>query len=88
PPPLSREGNKGGGLPNNLQTPSFAKEKLLAAQGYQLIAGVDEVGRGALAGPVVAAAVILPNKLKARCLAGVKDSKQLSPARRESLVQH
>lgn len=75
-------------MPNNLQTPSFAEEKKLAAQGYQLIAGVDEVGRGALAGPVVAAAVILPNKLKARRLAGVKDSKQLSPARRESLVQH
>ncbi len=48
-----------------------------------LIAGVDEAGRGPLAGPVVAAAVILDPH---RCIAGLKDSKQLSPARRESLA--
>ena len=40
--------------------PSFAEEKILEAQGYRLIAGIDEAGRGSLAGPVVAAAVILP----------------------------
>ena len=72
---------------NNLQIPSFAEEELLEAQGYQLIAGVDEVGRGALAGPVVAAAVILPSKLSAHWLDGVKESKQLTPARRELLSQ-
>jgi ribonuclease HII len=65
--------------------PSFAEEELLEAQGYQLIAGIDEAGRGALAGPVVAAAVILPHQVDAPWLAEVKDSKQLTPARREFL---
>ena len=65
--------------------PSFTEEELLEAQGYRLIAGIDEAGRGALAGPVVAAAVILPRQVNAPWLAEVKDSKQLSPARRELL---
>jgi ribonuclease HII len=65
--------------------PSFIEEELLEAQGYQLIAGIDEAGRGALAGPVVAAAVILPRQVDAPWLAEVKDSKQLTPAKRELL---
>ena len=68
--------------------PSFIEEELLAAQGYQLIAGVDEAGRGALAGPVVAAAVILPRGLDAPWLVGVKDSKQLTPAQRGLFFHH
>ena len=53
----------------------------------RLIAGVDEVGRGALFGVVVAAAVILPKTLPIECENwGVKDSKKLSPQRRERLV--
>ena len=68
--------------------PTFAQEKLLEAQGYRLIAGVDEVGRGALAGPVVAAAVILPCHIDAPWLNQVRDSKQLSPARRQLLFNH
>jgi ribonuclease HII len=53
-----------------------------------LVAGVDEVGRGALFGPVVAAAVILPaSALPQLALAGVKDSKQLSPLQRARLAQ-
>jgi ribonuclease HII len=68
--------------------PSFIEEELLGAQGYQLIAGIDEVGRGALAGPVVAAAVILPNRLDVPWVDGVKDSKQLAPAKRELLFHH
>ncbi len=68
--------------------PSFIEEEQMVAQGYRLIAGVDEVGRGALAGPVVAAAVILPNSADAAQLAGVRDSKQLSPAKREILFPH
>jgi len=75
-------------LINNLQMPSFAEEKMLKAQGYQHIAGIDEVGRGSLAGPVVAAAVILPGHIDTPWLNQVKDSKQLSPARRESLFHH
>ena len=73
---------------NNHQRPSLAEEKSLAAQGYRLIAGVDEVGRGALAGPVVAAALILPTKLKARWVPQVRDSKQLSPISRERLFPY
>ena len=57
-------------------------EGMYRRRGYRQIAGVDEVGRGPLAGPVVAAAVILPEKgIPARLL----DSKQLSPRRREEL---
>jgi len=79
---------KGVTLISNLQKPSFVEEDLLEAQGYQLIAGIDEVGRGTLAGPVVAAAVILPCHIDAPWLNQVKDSKQLSPARREFLFHH
>jgi len=49
---------------------------------------VDEVGRGALAGPVVAAAVILPGNIKAHWLERVRDSKLLSPATRELLFDY
>ena len=58
-------------------------EGLLRDQGFHLVAGTDEVGRGCLAGPVVAAAVILP----AGCyISGLDDSKKLSPEQRESLI--
>ena len=67
------------------QAPSFVVERSLRAEGYRLIAGVDEVGRGALMGPVVAAAVILPHNFKARWKSRVRDSKQLSPVIREHL---
>jgi ribonuclease HII len=55
---------------------------------YKQIAGLDEAGRGALAGPVAVGAVILPNAptLLSRTLAGVRDSKQMTPAERESLA--
>ncbi|MCI5897339.1 MAG: ribonuclease HII [Candidatus Aphodousia sp.] len=56
---------------------------LFCASDYQLVAGVDEAGRGALAGPVVAAAVILDPK---RPIEGLADSKQLSEAKREALA--
>lgn len=54
-------------------------EKILAEKGFQYIAGVDEVGRGCLAGPVLAAAVILPFPCT---IVGINDSKKLSPAKR------
>ncbi len=72
----------------NHQSPSFAEEKKLEAQGYRLIAGIDEVGCGALIGPVVAAAVILPSRLDTPWLNQVKDSKQLTSERRELLSYH
>lgn len=55
-------------------------EQRLRNQGYTLIAGIDEVGRGPLAGPVVAAAVILPEEFK---LLGIDDSKKLTFRQRE-----
>ena len=73
---------------NTRQKPSFAEERDLNARGYRFIAGVDEVGRGALMGPVVAAAVILPVNLKGRWRSKVRDSKQLSPPVRESLYKY
>ncbi len=73
---------------NNSRPPSLTEERLLEAEGYRYIAGIDEVGRGALAGPVVAAAVILPLKMKHRWSSQVRDSKQLTPARREILFHH
>lgn len=65
--------------------PSFKLEKNLARQGYFLVAGVDEAGRGPWAGPIVAAAVILDFK-KFR-LPGVRDSKLLSEKRRDYLAE-
>ena len=62
----------------------FRYEKKLRAIGVAHIAGIDEAGRGALAGPVVAAAVILPEKFRHRKL---KDSKQLAPELREEIYQ-
>jgi len=59
-------------------------EQIAYAEGYQAIAGIDEVGRGPLAGPVVACAVVLPNE---SYLLGVNDSKQLSADKREELFQ-
>jgi ribonuclease HII len=62
-----------------------APEQALRYHGYTVIAGVDEVGRGALFGPVVAAAVILPHKTKTLARMGLKDSKQLTREDRERL---
>jgi len=65
-------------------SPDFAFEQELWTHGTLRIAGVDEAGRGALAGPVCAAAVVLPADLHlTRVLKGVNDSKQLSAAQRE-----
>nr|WP_240540002.1 ribonuclease HII [Salinarimonas soli] len=61
----------------------FALERSLLAGGHRLIAGLDEVGRGPLAGPVVAAAVVLD---PARIPEGLADSKALSANRRERIA--
>ncbi|MEA3334617.1 MAG: ribonuclease HII [Chloroflexota bacterium] len=66
--------------------PTLDWERRLWAEGFRRVAGLDEAGRGALAGPVVAAAVILPCDPKvARRLDGVADSKTLTALRRERL---
>ena len=62
----------------------LAYEKELYAQGIDLIAGVDEVGRGPLAGPVVAAAVILPKACK---IPGLNDSKKIPKAKHKEIYE-
>ncbi|OGY43031.1 MAG: ribonuclease HII [Candidatus Buchananbacteria bacterium RIFCSPHIGHO2_01_FULL_39_14] len=64
--------------------PHFLKEKKLRRQGYKLIAGLDEAGKGAWAGPIVAAAVILDPKIKIK---GIKDSKLLRAPERQKLFE-
>jgi ribonuclease HII len=66
-----------------MSLPDFTRETDLHAQGFACIAGVDEVGRGPLAGPVTAAAVILD---PLRIPAGLNDSKKLTAARRAALA--
>ena len=66
------------------QPPSLDYEDKLKLQGYELIAGIDEAGRGALAGPVVAGAIILPRS-HFPWFELVRDSKELTARERESL---
>lgn len=63
--------------------PSFVHEEKILSRGHKLLAGVDEAGRGPLAGPVVAAAVILPRVVFAK----LDDSKKLSKVGRERLFE-
>lgn len=64
--------------------PTFRFEQGLMRDGYRLVAGIDEVGRGPLAGPVVASAVVLdPDNIPD----GLNDSKQLTAERREALYE-
>ena len=62
----------------------WAFEKKAAADGYRHVAGIDEAGRGPLAGPVVSAAVILPESFVE---GDVKDSKKLTPKKRDALYE-
>jgi ribonuclease HII len=72
--------------------PTLAVERSLWRDGVGLVAGVDEVGRGPLAGPVAAGAVVLPPGVRIagrfRWLSRVRDSKQLTPGAREELARH
>lgn len=65
--------------------PCFREESALLRKGYKIIAGLDEAGRGPLAGPVIAVAVIINPKFK--FFKGVKDSKQLSAKKREEIYE-
>ena len=67
------------------QPPNSDEENKLKLQGYRLIAGIDEAGRGSLAGPVVAGAVILPYSRYLSWLGLVRDSKELTAKKRQSL---
>jgi len=69
---------------------NLVKEKKLLARGYRFIAGVDEVGRGAWAGPIVAAAVVVDKKFfnqPPSWLKQIKDSKLLSPQQRTAIFE-
>jgi ribonuclease HII len=71
----------------SLLRPDLREEMVLYRQGYRLVAGLDEAGRGSWAGPVVAGAVVLPlgSDGLEQALDGVRDSKTLSPSERERL---
>ena len=62
--------------------PDFSCENEARSKGYKLVCGVDEAGRGPLAGPVCAAAVILPDNCE---IEGLNDSKKISEKKREAL---
>lgn len=62
--------------------PTYELERKYRAEGYALVCGVDEAGRGPLSGPVYAAACILPDGLE---IPGLNDSKKLSPKKRDAL---
>src|SRR5881296_4182336 len=86
-PGMSREksGKDPAKLPNGViavALPSFRRERMLIKRGVWPVAGCDEAGRGPLAGPVVAAAVVLDPKRVPR---GLDDSKKLDPQTREKL---
>src|SRR2546429_9305904 len=88
-PGMSREksGKDPAKLPNGViavALPSFRRERALIKRGVWPVAGCDEAGRGPLAGPVVAAAVVLDPK---RIPKGIDDSKRLTPERREELFE-
>jgi len=72
-------------LHNTIPGLKLTEEKLCTEKGYHLVAGIDEVGRGCLAGPVVAAAVIMPLDKHPAWYKQVRDSKLLSPEQREYL---
>lgn len=63
-----------------MDSPTYRHENRLYAEGHRIVAGADEAGRGAWAGPIVAAAVILPRNVR---LTDIRESKQLTPKARE-----
>lgn len=71
------------GKPHVVSLPGFDAELRAGARGFTCVAGVDEAGRGPLAGPVVAGAVVIAAKVELPD--GLNDSKKLTPARREKL---
>ena len=68
--------------------PSYQEELSLINQGFHIIAGLDEAGRGPLAGPVVAGVAILPHNHKGEWVRLIRDSKQLTRKQREDALSH
>jgi len=67
--------------------PPLKEEKKLWQKGYKYVIGVDEAGRGALAGPVVVAAVLIKPKIKFKNKIEIRDSKKMSARKREEVFQ-
>lgn len=68
-------------------SPDFSFESSLWKNGCHYVAGIDEAGRGALAGPVVAAVVIFPADTSLKILDGVRDSKEMTPSMRDQWAE-
>lgn len=68
-----------------MRGPTLERECALWAKGFRVVAGLDEVGRGPIAGPVIAAAVVLPSGQQP--IKGLRDSKLLSAKQRERLAE-
>lgn len=68
--------------------PTYEIEEQVKADGYKYVAGIDEAGRGPGAGPVVAAAVHIPEEVLPELLGKVNDSKKMSPKRREAMFEY
>ena len=68
---------------NAISHAPYDEEEVLLNRGFSYVAGIDEVGRGPLAGPVVAGVVILPPRPQGTWLDGIKDSKAITAAQRE-----
>ena len=66
---------------------NLREEKKLWRRGYKLVAGLDEVGRGPLAGPVVAVAVVVKTAKNSKLLGGIRDSKKTTKKRREEIYK-
>ncbi len=82
--PVGKISAKLPGQMKRRRKPNHVHTNSLIERGYRIVVGIDEVGRGSLAGPVTAAAVILPTDIKIR---GANDSKLLDPYAREKLVK-
>ncbi len=77
-----------GGWDYMIEKPGLHLEQALWEKGFHFIGGIDEAGRGAWAGPVMAGAIILPNHANIQhSLAGVRDSKKMTPRQREYWAQ-
>lgn len=70
-----------------MKYPNFEEEKKLWKKGFKFIAGLDEAGRGPLAGPVVAAAVVILDYKKIAKIKNINDSKKMTPKAREQIYE-
>ena len=68
--------------------PNNSEETALLGQGYSLVAGLDEAGRGPVAGPIVAGVIILPRSLTGRWVKDIRDSKVMTRTQREEVYSH